>query len=107
MPSITGGESYFSVNKPEASSSFVFCQALLDEVLDNLLGNSHARTSSSHEHGTMILNRNICALQCIDDTSQYDGSCSLNIIIEAGVFMLVLLKCWKGILEVLKLNNDT
>jgi hypothetical protein len=50
-------DTYLGVNKPEAPSSLVFSQALLNEVLDNLLGNPDASTSSSHEYSAMILDR--------------------------------------------------
>jgi hypothetical protein len=98
---------YFSINKPEASAGLVFSQTFLDEILNNLLGNPDASTSCAHEYSTVIPDRSSSALQGVDNTSQYDSSSSLNIVIEAGVLMLVLLKCREGILEVLKLNDNT
>lgn len=97
---------YLGINKPETLPSFVLRESFLNKVLHNLLRNSHARTTSSHKHSTLILNRDTSTLQRIDDTSQNNSARSLDIIIKARELMLVFLQCRKRVLEILKLDND-
>lgn len=58
----SGRKANFGVNKPEASSSFIFRQTLFDEILDDLLRNAHTGASSSHEDSTVLLYRNSSGL---------------------------------------------
>jgi hypothetical protein len=74
---------YLGIHKPEASSSFVFGQALPHEILHDLFSNTNSSASGSHEYRSLIFNRNSGFLQRIDDSGQDDSSGTLNIIIEA------------------------
>jgi hypothetical protein len=47
------------------------------------------------------------ALHGIDDTTEDNGTCPLNVIVEAGVDVLVPFQCRERILEVLKLDHNS
>lgn len=82
---------YLGVNEPEAVSSLLFRQAFLYEILNNLLGNTNTSRSSTHKYSTLVLDLNAGFLQTIDNSGQDNGASALNVIIEAGILVLILL----------------
>ena len=99
--------SYLGVNEPKTASCLILRKSLLDEEFDNLLSNADSSTASPHENCTLILGWNASLFQGVDDAGKDHSTGPLNVIVEAGVLMLVSLQCWERVLKVLKLNNDT
>ena len=98
---------YLGVYKPKATACLILSQAFLDEILDNLLGYSDTSRSSPHEYRTLSTNRNMRLLKGVDNACQDDSSSTLNIIVEAAVFVLILLESRERVLEVLKLDDNS
>jgi hypothetical protein len=47
------------------------------------------------------------ALDSVDDTAEDDSASTLDVIVEAGVQITVTLKSGEGVLEILKLDDNT
>lgn len=100
------GNETFGVDEPETSSSFILGQAFSDEELDNLLGDTNTSTAGTHEHCSLVLGRNTGSFYSVDDSGEYDRAGPLDIVIEAGILVLISLECREGILEVFELDDD-
>jgi hypothetical protein len=97
----------FGINEPEAASCLIFGQAFLDEELDNLLRDTDTGTTGTEEDGTVVSRVDTSSLDGVNDTSQNNGTSSLDIIVEAGIFILITVQSWERILPVLKLNDNS
>lgn len=95
------------VDEPELAASLLLWDTRLDEKLDNLLGDTDGGGSSSHKHELVLLEWNARLLKSVHDTSENDGSSSLDIIVEASVSVAITLEGWEWVLEILKLDNDS
>ena len=97
---------YLGVDEPKLSLGLVFGQALLDEVLNDLLGDAHASTASSEKDGAMVTGGNAGGLHGVDEATDDDGSCALHVVVEHGICMLVFFEGWEGVLPILELDDD-
>lgn len=96
-----------AVDEVEAIASIVLAHSLTHEEFDNLLGNTHTGRAGAEEDRTVVLARHTRTLDGIDDSTQDDGTGTLDVIVEAGVGVPIPLECWKWVLEVLELDDDT
>jgi len=101
------GDETLGVDEPELALGFVFRQTLLDEVFHDLLGYSDAGTASAKEYSTVILGSDTGGLDGVYESTNDDGTSSLDVIVEHGIRVLVSLERGEGVLPVFELNNDT
>ena len=101
------GDETLGVDEVEAVASILLGHALADEEVNNLLGDADTGRAGAEEDGAVVLAGETGTLDGVDDSTEDDGAGTLNVVIEAGVDTLVTLQCGEGILEVLKLNDDT
>ena len=102
-----GSDKTLGVNKVEAAAGLILGHTLTDEEVDDLLSDTDTGGASTEEHGAVVLARKTGTLDSVDDTTQDDGTSTLDVIVEAGVGVTVALQCGEGVLEILKLNNNT
>lgn len=106
VTSVSGDET-LGVDEVEAVAGILLGHALADEEVDNLLGNADTGGAGTEENGTLVLAGETGALDSVDDTAEDDSASTLDVVIEAGVVVLVTLQSGERILEVLELNNNT
>lgn len=101
------GDKTLGVDQVEAGAGLVFRHALTHEKCNNLLGHTDTSTSSTKEDGAVLLAGKSRTLHGVDDTAEDDSTRTLDVIVEACVGITIPLQSGEGILEVLKLNDDT
>lgn len=88
----------FTVDEIERLGRFVLGKATMNKIIFQHGSNAHTSTSSSEEDKTMFMGFYSWTANCIDETTQNDRCCSLNlllvleyleeyIIIETGLFV--------------------
>ena len=105
VPSVVGNHP-LGVYKPETSSCLILGKAFRYEKCNKLLCYTDTCRSSSKENGSLILSRHPGSLDGIDETSEDNCTCTLNVIIETSVLSCVAFQGWKGIFEILELDDD-
>lgn len=96
-----------SVDEVEAATGLILGHTLTHEELDNLLSNTDTGGTGTEEDSAVVLAGKTGTLNGIDDTTENDGTSSLDIIVEAGVGVAVTLESGEGVLEILELDDDT
>ncbi len=100
------GDQASGVDQPETSSGFVFREAFTREEFHYLLGDSDAGAACAEEHGTLLFGGEAGSFDGVDDAGEDDGAGALDVVVEAGVLVLVTLECREWILEVLELDDN-
>lgn len=85
------GTTHLGIYEPEHLSSIRFGNTALDKELANLLGNTNRCGTSTKENQLLVLEGDARVLEGIDSTSKYDGTSSLNVVIEASVCIAISL----------------
>lgn len=101
------GDETLGVDQVEAVAGIVLAHALTHEELNDLLGDTDTGRASAEEDRAVVLGGQTGPLDGVDDTAQDDRTGPLDVIIETGVEIPITLECGEGILEILKLDDNT
>jgi hypothetical protein len=100
------------VDEVDARAGLLFRQALQGEEAHELHANTHASGAGTKEENTVVGQRSARSgrgdLGGIEETTENDGTSSLDIVIEDWVFIAVALKVQKGLVgrEILRSLSD-
>lgn len=102
-----GSNKTLGIDKVEAVTGLILGHTLADEELDNLLGNTDTSGAGTEEDSTVVLAGEAGTLDGVDNTTEDNGTSTLDIIVEASVGVAVTLQCGEGVLEILELDDNT
>ena len=102
-----GSDKTLGVDEVEAVAGLILGHAFAHEELDDLPSNTDTGAAGTEEHRAVLLAGQTGALDSVDDTAEDDSASTLDVIVEAGVQITVTLKSGEGVLEILKLDDDT
>lgn len=95
------------VNKPDAAASLILGGTVLNEELNDLAGNTNGSRAGTHEDEALVLEGDAASTESTHDTTKNNGTGTLNVIVEHGVGVAITLERREGVLEILKLNDET